>query len=180
MKAAHFTSAKLLWNTTAYCDQWLKAMAIYDDSGNLRCVIKDEEDGGYDVLLIGDDEKVLYYTYNIRLGTVKDNMEACFKLHLDLKDVWNPTFSASKSCPKNIEVYEILTHTRVGAMRHGQFRKIEDASEKIAFALEELDRATASMGAECVFFDEGPGDEPFDYWLGSAAGIEIMGGVFDD
>ena len=39
MRAKHYSKANLLWSNVAYCDQWGKTMAVYDECYNLRAVV---------------------------------------------------------------------------------------------------------------------------------------------
>lgn len=144
MKAAKYTSARLLWNTVAYCDQEKKIMAIYSENKDLLGVISETYFGHYDILLVGENE-ILYDVDGVELGTVKKNMETCFKLYRKLRDVYNPTIVAVESSHRKIKTYEILTHSKVGVMRNGQFHKIDDASSEIEVAQAAMDMAKKKM-----------------------------------
>ena len=139
-KARHYSKAKLLWNNMAYCDQWNKVMAVYDENENLRAVIKEICDNDYDVLLIGDDDQILYKFDDIELGSTSKNLSACFEIYCRLQYFYTPSYLPSYRRTDKIQLYQIFTHTRVGAQRTGGFHVTgEDAQEKIAKALEYYD-----------------------------------------
>lgn len=137
----HYSIADLLWGTTAYCDQWEKTMAIYDDNDKLRAVIKDH---GYDtvsVLMIGDDKTELYLINRggFELGSTGKNKNACFKLFLLLRDsIGMPTFIPPCCKKREIPLYQIFIHTRAEVIaRRRWFRATDDdCSDKIAPANE--------------------------------------------
>lgn len=156
-RASHFNSANLLWGTVAYCDQWAKVMAVYEGK-NLRAVIAATEcEGEYNVLLIGDDGKMLYGAdYLFELGTTKKNMDACFQLYLALRDVETPSYVPSWRRSVPIQLYEIFTHTTALACRHGGFRTIDDASDKIDYAKQAMVEAMSDPEIEmCTLYNYG-------------------------
>ena len=137
-KAKHYSKAKLHWNNTAYCDQWQKVMAIYDERDNLRAVIKAEDDDGmfYSVLLIGDDEVKLYEFNKIEIGSTSKNLKACFEIYRRLQYEDTPSYTPSYRRTKQINLYQIFTHTRTGARRNGSFHvTTENIRERITKAL---------------------------------------------
>lgn len=136
-RAKHFSVANLLWNNTAYCDQWKKVMAVYDERSNLRAVIKEVDNSAYyDVLLIGDNEEALFEINDIELGTTNKNMRACFDIYYRLQDMDTPSYVPSYHRVEGVKLYGIFTHTRAGAKRHGGFRvTTDDISDKINEAL---------------------------------------------
>jgi hypothetical protein len=144
-KAKHFSTANLPWNNTAYCDQWKKVMAVYDERSKLRAVIKEVDDGAYyHVLLIGDNEEVLFEISDIELGTTNKNMKACFDIYYQLKDMYTPSYVPSYRRVEGVKLYEIFTHTRAGAKRHGGFRvTTDDISDKINEALRRYEEITS-------------------------------------
>jgi len=137
MKAKHYSSAKLLYGSTAYCDQWEKIMAIYDDNKVLRGVIIENDDSyGVTVLLIGEDSHEVYNIDGIEFGTTAKNMKACFDIYYSLRDCDIPKYRPGFWKEKYIEVADILTHTSAGAARHGGFHTIIDAEDEISKAME--------------------------------------------
>lgn len=136
-RANHYSKAKLLWNNVAYCDQWEKVMAVYDEFENLRAVVKEIDDEEYTVLLIGEDTQILYVVYGIELGSTGKNMKACFGIYCRLQYEDTPSYVPSYCRTEGINLYQIFTHTKVGARRTGGFHVTDDsAGEKIAKALE--------------------------------------------
>lgn len=143
-KSKHFAKANFLWTNVAYCDQWEKVMAVYDERDNLRAVVKETANDSYDVLLIGDDENVALYEFNgIELGSTGKNMDACFKIYCRLQYESTPSYIPSYRRAERVELYQIFPHTRVSARRTGGFRvTTEDLSERIAKALERYNEIT--------------------------------------
>lgn len=193
-RPSHYTKANLLWSTTAYCDQWNKVMAIYDKNDNLRMVVaEDPEEETYDVLLIGEDEKLLLSSYGFELGSTSKNMNACFTLYRYFEgDECVPKFMPTPENKMIIKVYDILVHTKASAIKHGGFKICDDASKEIAMAVAALREAKATMDQYCL--DEEEYDDPvvnydedsLDGWIHSITGgdpmeeLFVRSGVFDD
>lgn len=145
-KARHFSKANLFWNNVAYCDQWKKIMAIYDERSNLRAVIKeaDDDDWCYNVLLIGDDGAMLYEFDSIELGSTSKNLKACFEIHCRLQHINTPSYTPSNRRDKRISLHQIFTHSRAGARRTGGFHVTEDNIDKeITEALKRYEEITS-------------------------------------
>ena len=138
-KSNHYTKADMFYRNVAYCDQWAKIMAVYDECDNLRAVVKEDDECQYDynVLLIGDDDIELYKFDNFELGSTGKNLDACFRIYCGLNEAETiPTYIPSFRKTVGIDLSEIFPHTRVGARRTGGFHVIhEDVSDKIIAAL---------------------------------------------
>lgn len=147
-RSSHYTKAEMLWRNVAYCDQWAKVMAVYDECDNLRAVVKLDDDCQYeyDLLLIGDDGIGLYEFDDFELGSTGKNMEACFRIYEGLEEVEEvPMYMPSFRKTTKIGLWEIFPHTRVGARRTGGFHVIhEDVSGKINAALERYYKEAAA------------------------------------
>ena len=154
-KPSHYSTAEMLWNSTAYCDQWEEVMALYDENGILRMVVtKDDQTEAYDVLLIGTWNKVLYRLWGgISFKTMRQSMASCFNLHLGLKGRHNPTFVACEQNKTKKQVPEVLTHSRSNVIRHGGFHQVEDAFEEIEIAKKYLQLAKAELEPNELFYD---------------------------
>ncbi len=186
-KANHYTKSEMLWRNVAYCDQWAKVMAVYDECDNLRAVIKEDDDYQYEynVLLIGDDSTRLYKFDDFELGSTGKNMEACFRIYEGLEKAEEaPTYMPSFRKTAEIGLWEIFPHTRVGARRTGGFHVFhEEISDKITAALEryykevascdDLIDCTADYGYACARPDTIIGEGGFKMY-------HIGGGVYCD
>ena len=193
-KKANYSRATLLYGTTAYCDQWNHIMAVYDMHNHLRGVVA-ESDGinSYDVLLIGDDGQMLYQVFDVELGSTSKNMSSCFNLFLELRHVETPTFLYCKENKGVIEAYQMFTHTRSACCKHGGFRVIPDAEDKISVAKRALAKAISELPVVVVEPDKSRYNNrrrafcsDFDEYLYGLTGGDpqekmfIMSGVFDD
>lgn len=146
-KPSHYSMAKMLWNTLAYCNQWEEVLAVYDENGILRIIVaKDDQAKAYDVALIGSWDKVLYRFWGgISLRNMRKSMESCFKLYRALVNRRMPTFVACEQNKTKKKVPEILTHTRSEVIRKGSFKAVEDAFEETLIAKKYLQVAKEEM-----------------------------------
>lgn len=144
-KVKHYSKANLLWNNIAYCDQWKRVMAVYDEKDNLRAVIKDENDDmlyyNYSVLLIGDDKNTIYELHGIELGSTNKNLKACFDIYRQLQYEDTPSYTpSSHRQAKQIRLYQIFPRTKDEVRHNGSFSVTnEDISDRIANALKKFD-----------------------------------------
>lgn len=167
IKAKHFSMAKLLWNNVAYCDQWAKAMAVYDECGNLRAVIKNIIADEYDLLLIGEDEQVLYELSGINLGTTKKNMQSCFDIYQQLHYTATPTYTPSYYKDKRVSLLQIFPHTIAAAQRSGGFHVVteKEIGSKINDALQYYEEAIdCGVDTERLSYDYDDEDGYDDDW----------------
>ena len=149
-RARHFSKANLLWTNVAYCDQWSKVMAVYDERENLRAVVREVDVNESNVLLIGDDTQMLYIINGIELGSTGKNLKACFEIYCRLQHVETPSYIPSYRRFEPIKLFRVFIHTRVGARRTGGFRvTTEDIGEKITRALKRYEEII-NAGVETI------------------------------
>lgn len=141
MKRKHYSHAKFLRGAIAYCDQWMKVIAVYDDRDVLRSVIADNGDGGATILFRGDDYCVIEEIEEVEFGLTSKNMEICFDIFCILHDVDLPRYTPTGR-RKSISVIDIFPHYYDESSRHSRFHmiseqeEISNAREKISKALE--------------------------------------------
>lgn len=182
-KAKHFSKSNMLWNNTAYVDQWQKAMAVYDECDNLRAVVKEIDYDTYGVLLIGDDAQALYFLNDIELGSTGKNMEACFRIYCQLQYLKTPAYTPSYRRTTQVNLYQIFPHTRVSARRTGGFRvTTDDLSEVITKALERYNEIEESgiEAIQCSAWDDCDRGYPDTIWEGGMRMYHIGDGVYCD
>ena len=186
-RSSHYTKADMFYRNVAYCDQWAKIMAVYDECDNLRAVVKEDTESNvcnYKVLLIGDDKAELYQFNDFELGSTGKNMEACFRIYCGLnKGNRIPTYMPSFRKTVGIDLSEIFPHTRVGARRTGGFHVIhEDVSDKIIAALERYYKETNTCGDPIDCMDYGCAGSWSDTIIGEGGMkmYHIGGGVYCD
>ena len=184
-KAKQYAKAHMLWDCTAYVDQWQQVMAVFDKHNNLRAVVKQIAEGVYiyGVLLIGDDAQALYELDGIELGSTGKNMDACFQIYCRLQYLDTPAFVPSCRRTKQLNLYQIFPHTRVSARRTGGFRvTTDDLSEVIAKALERYNEIEESgiEAIQCSAWDDCDCGYPDTIWEGGMKMYHIGDGVYCD
>ena len=179
-KPRHYAKSNFLWRNFAYCDQWGKVMAIYDEDNNLRAVVKKDDDTmhTYYVLLIGDDFMELYEFDNFELGSTGKNMDACFKIYCGLEYLKTPSYMPTFRGARRVNLEEIFPHTRVSARRTGGFHVTnEDLSAKIDSALDCYEDVIKELDpVDCIDY----GYEDTIIGEGGFTMYHIGGGVYCD
>lgn len=146
----HYSKANLLCGCIAYCDQWSKVMAVYDEYDNLRAVVKEVIDDIYEVLLIGDDRRKLYFIDKVNLGSTIRNTKACYEIYRRLQHDDAPTFKPSYKKTEKVKLFQIFLRTHMDVRYTGGFQEVdENIDEKITKALEYYEKVISS-GIEII------------------------------